>query len=183
MMSVSVDGFMEGPDHDLSWHRVDEELHWYFNDHLRGMGAFLSGRVTYELMAEFWPTADTDPESSPPMVDFAQIWRGMPKVVFSKTLERAEWNMTIVRDVVADEIRAMKAEEGGDLLLGGANIAMTFLRADLIDEIRMYVHPVAIGEGTRMFQAPDVQLDLELAETHTFGSGVVLLRYERAAPE
>jgi dihydrofolate reductase len=180
MMSVSLDGFMEAPDHDLSWHLVDEELHWHFNDELRDMGAFLGGRVTYELMAEFWPTADMDPASPPPMVEFARIWRDMPKLVFSTTLEHAEWNATIVRDVVPNDIRAMKAEPGGDLMLGGANVAATFLRHDLIDEIRVYVHPVVIGEGTPMFQAPDVQRTLRLADTHTFGNGVVLLRYERA---
>ena len=180
MMSVSVDGFMEGPDHDISWHQVDEELHSYLNDHLRGMGAFLSGRVTYELMAEFWPTADQDPDSPQPIVDFARIWRAMPKVVFSTTLDHADWNTTVLPDIVPDDIRAMKTESGGDLLLGGANVGATFLRHDLIDEIRVYVHPMVIGEGTRMFQAADVKLQLQLAETHTFGNGVVLLRYERA---
>lgn len=180
MMSVSLDGFMEGPDHDLSWHLVDEELHWHFNDELRDLGAFLSGRVTYELMAGYWPTADTDPASSPPEVEFARIWRETPKVVFSKTLDHAEWNTTVLHDIVPGEIRAMKAEPGGDLMLGGANTAATFLRDDLIDEIRMYVHPVVIGEGTRMFQAADVQRQWKLAEAQTFGNGVVLLRYERA---
>jgi dihydrofolate reductase len=177
-MSVSVDGFMEGPNHDISWHLVDEELHSYFNDSLRGSGAFLSGRVTYELMAEYWPTADADPESPPPIVEFAQIWRETPKVVYSTTLEHAEWNTTIVRDVVPDDIDTMKAQPGGDLILGGANVATTFLRHNLIDEIRVYVHPVVIGEGTRMFQARDVHRSLRLAETRTFGNGVVLLRYE-----
>ena len=179
-MSVSVDGFMEGPDHDIGWHLVDEELHWHFNDWMRDAGAFLSGRVTYELMAEFWPTADADPESPPAMVDFARIWRETPKLVFSTTLDNAEWNTTIARDVVPDDIRAMKAQSGGDLVLGGANVGATFLRHDLIDEIRVYVHPVVIGEGTRMFQATDVHRALRLADTHTFGNGVVLLRYERA---
>ena len=180
MMSVSVDGFMEGPDHDLSWNLVDEELHQHFNDELRDAGAFLDGRVTYELMAEYWPTADSNPASPPQIVEFAQIWRETPKFVFSTTLEHADWNTTIVREVVPDDIRAMKAQPGGDLWLGGANLAVTFLRYDLIDEIRVYVHPVIIGEGTRMFQAHDVHRSLRLAETHTFGNGVVLLRYERA---
>lgn len=75
MMSVSLDGYIEGPDHDISWHRVDDELHQHFNDIAREMGAFLDGRVTHELMADFWPTADQDPEASAPVAEFAAIWR------------------------------------------------------------------------------------------------------------
>jgi dihydrofolate reductase len=82
-MSVSLDGFIEGPDRQIDWHMVDDELHSHFNEQLRAMGAFLNGRVTYELMAGFWPTADSDPSSTGPMVDFAGIWRDMPKIVFS----------------------------------------------------------------------------------------------------
>ena len=85
MMSVSLDGFIEGPDRELDWHMVDNELHSHFNEQLGAMGAFLDGRVTYELMAGFWPTADTDPSSTGPMVEFARIWRDMPKIVYSRT--------------------------------------------------------------------------------------------------
>lgn len=109
MMSVSLDGFIEGPDRELDWHMVDDELHGHFNEQLSAMGAFLSGRVTYELMAEFWPTADTDPSSTGPMVEFARIWRDKPKIVFSRTLKRADWNTTVVRDVVVDEVMELKA--------------------------------------------------------------------------
>ena len=99
-MSVSLDGFIEGPDREIDWHMVDDELHSHFNEWLAAMGAFLSGRVTYELMAEFWPTADTDPSAPAPMIEFARIWRDMPKLVFSRTLAHAGWNATIVREVV-----------------------------------------------------------------------------------
>ncbi|HEX2046481.1 MAG TPA: dihydrofolate reductase family protein [Acidimicrobiales bacterium] len=179
MMSVSLDGFIEGPDGDLGWHMVDDELHSHFNEQLRAMGAFLDGRVTYELMAEFWPTADTDPSSTPPMVEFARIWRDMPKIVFSKTLERADWNTTVVRDVVVEEINELKAQPGGDLALGGADLAAAFMRHDLIDEYRLYVHPIVIGQGKPLFQPSDARFELRLVETLAFGNGVVLLRYQR----
>ena len=182
MMSVSVDGFMEGPDRELDWHMVDDELHRHFNEQLAAMGAFLDGRVTYELMAEFWPTADTDPSSTGPMVEFARIWRDMPKIVYSRTLERADWNATLVRDVVAEEVMELKAQPGGDLVLGGADLAASFMRHDLIDEYRLYVHPVVIGRGKPMFRPSDAKINLQLAETRTFGNGVVLLRYERRNP-
>ena len=178
MMSVSLDGFIEGPNRELDWHMVDDELHGHFNDELARMGAFLNGRVTYELMAGFWPTADRDP-SSGPMVEFARIWRDMPKIVFSRTLERADWHTTIVREVVPAEIRELASQPGGDLALGGADLAAEFMRHDLIDEYRIYVHPVVVGRGKLLFQPSDHRVELQLVETRTFGNGVVLLRYHR----
>jgi dihydrofolate reductase len=179
-ISVSVDGFFEGPDRDLSWHLVDDEVHAHANEVLGAMSAFLDGRVTYELMAEIWPTADQDPECPPRMAEFARIWRDMPKVVYSRTLERADWNTTVVREVVPEEIRRMQAEPGGDMVVGGPDLAATFREHDLIDEYRLYVHPVMIGQGTPLFRPTDTLADLRLLETRTFGNGVVLLRYERA---
>jgi dihydrofolate reductase len=179
MMAISVDGFFEGPNREIDWHMVDDELHRYFNEQLRVMGAFLSGRVTHELMAGFWPTADADPDSTETMREFAGIWRDMPKIVFSRTLERADWNTTVLREVVPEEIMRLKEEPGGDLVLGGADLAASFMRHDLIDEHRIYVHPVIIGRGKPMFQPSDFRVPLRLAETRTFGNGVVLLRYSR----
>ena len=181
MISVSLDGFFEGPGGNLDWHLVDDEVHAEFNEVLGAMSAFLDGRVTYELMAGFWPTADRDPESTPPMVEFARIWRDMPKMVFSRTLERADWNTTVVREVVPDEIRRMQAEPGGDMAVGGADLADEFRRHDLIDEYRLYVHPVLLGTGTPLFRPADTPAALRPLETRTFGNGVVLLRYERSA--
>jgi dihydrofolate reductase len=183
MMSVSLDGFFEGPDRELDWQLVDDELHGHFNEELRSMGAFLDGRVTFELMAGFWPTADSDPSSTRSMVEFAGIWRDMPKIVYSRTLERADWNTTIVREFVADEVMELKARPGGDMVLGGADLAASFIRHDLIDEYRLYVHPVVIGRGKPLFAASDARVNLRLAETRTFGNGVVLLRYQRADSE
>ncbi|MDN3295090.1 dihydrofolate reductase family protein [Streptomyces ficellus] len=183
-MSVSLDGFIEGPDREIDWHMVDDELHGHFNEQLAAMGAFLNGRVTYELMAGFWPTADADPASTGPMAEFAHIWREKPKFVFSRTLERADWNTTVVRDVIAEDIMALKAERRGglpegDLALGGAELAAAFMRQDLIDEYRVYVHPVVIGRGKPLFTASDTRTTLRLAGTRAFGNGVVLLHYRR----
>jgi dihydrofolate reductase len=179
LLSVSVDGFFAGPNGELDWQMVDDELHSHFNEQLAGAGGFLNGRVMYELMARFWPTADRDPASTPPMVEFARIWREMPKLVFSRTLERADWNATVARDVDIDEIRRLKAQPGGDLALGGADLAGAFQRHDLIDEYRIYVHPVAIGRGKPLFQPSDTRTSFQLAGTRRFGNGVVLLHYRR----
>jgi dihydrofolate reductase len=130
-------------------------------------------------MAGFWPTADTDPSSTGPMVEFARIWRDMPKIVFSRTLKRADCTTTVVRDLVAEEVQELKAQPGGDLVLGGADLAAAFMRHDLIDEYRLYVHPIVIGQGKPLFPVSDKRINLQLAETRTFGNGVVLLRYQR----
>jgi dihydrofolate reductase len=179
MMSVSVDGFIEGPNREIDWHMVDDELHRHFNEQAAAAGGFLSGRVTHQLMAGFWPTADTDPASTEPMVEFARIWRDKPKVVYSKTLDRTDWNTTVVRDVVVEDVQKLKAPPGGDLLLGGADLAAAFMRHDLIDEYRIYVHPVIIGRGKPLFPPSDATIKLRFAETRTFGNGVVLLHYRR----
>ncbi|MDX3633803.1 dihydrofolate reductase family protein [Streptomyces europaeiscabiei] len=181
MMSVSLDGYMEGPNREIDSHLFDDELFTHFNDVLRDMGAFLGGRVTYELMADYWPTADRDPAAPSYVADFAAIWRTMPKLVFSRTLQRAEGHTTIVRDVVVEDIEALKAQDGGDLVVGGAELAAEFMRHDLVDEYRIYVHPVLLGAGKRLFPAADTATPtgLRLIETRTFGNGVVLLRHER----
>jgi dihydrofolate reductase len=175
--SVSLDGFMEGPEHDISWHRVDEELHAYFNERLASMSVFLDGRVTHELMAGFWPTADEDPDASPVEVEFARIWRDKPKIVFSSTFEDTRWNTTVKREVDPEEIRELKARPGGDMVVGGADLVDTFRRLGLIDEYQIYVHPVLVGAGTPYFKGTDGLSALDLVETRTFGNGVVLLRY------
>lgn len=177
-ISVSLDGFFEGPGHDIGWSLVDEELHQHMNDTLRTMGAFIHGRVTYELMAEFWPTADDDPENAGSVAEFAGIWRDMPKYVYSRTLTEAGWGSTIVREVDPEAIRALKAEPGGDLVVGGPMLADAFRRHGLIDEYRIYVHPVLIGRGTPLFRDTDIRTSLSLAETRRFGNGVVMLRYD-----
>jgi dihydrofolate reductase len=181
MMSVSLDGFMEGPGRDISWHAVDDEVHTHFNEVLGAMSAFLDGRVTYEGMAEFWPTADADPDTPAPMAEFARIWREMPKFVYSRTLERADWNTTVVRAVVPEEVRALQAQPGGDMAVGGAELAATFLAHDLVDEFRLYVNPVVLGRGRRLFPEADSPRQLELVETRVFGNGVVLLHHRRPA--
>ncbi|MGW0578744.1 dihydrofolate reductase family protein [Streptomyces sp. NPDC002920] len=177
MMSVSLDGYMEGPDQDISWHRVDDEVHRSANDAVRDLGGLLFGRVTYDLMEGFWPTADEDPDVDPVMADFARIYREIPKYVYSRMLRESGRNTTIVRDVVPEEVRALKEQPGGDLGLGGADLGAVFLEQGLVDEIRLYVHPVLIGRGKPMFREGDATIPLTLIGSRTFGNGVTLLHY------
>ena len=179
-IGISLDGFIEGPERQIDWHRIDAELHQYLNDDLRSMGAFVEGRVTYELMAAYWPTADADPDASPQIVDFAQIWRGMPKVVLSRTMtETDDPRATIRREIDPDEIRALT--EQGDIVIGGADVITAFRELDLVDDYRVYVHPVLIGRGKRLFPDTDAAADLRLVDIRTFGNGVVRLHYLRAS--
>lgn len=177
VMQVSLDGFFEGVDRDISWHMVDDELHRHMNEKLAAMGAFLEGRVVYQLMEDYWPTADKDPDISPVTAEFAQIWRDTPKIVYSRTLTTAGPNATVVREVVPEEVLALKSQQGGDMALGGADLADTFRRLGLIDEYWVYVQPVLIGRGSPLFKEADSKAQLRLLETHTFGNGVTLLRY------
>ncbi len=181
-MMLSLDGYFEGPDHDLGWHRVDDELHRYFNALLAEDSVFLEGRVTYELMEAYWPTADEDPEAEPAMREFAGIWRSTPKLVFSRTLREVGPNASLRTEVDPDEIRALKQQPGGDMTLGGVDLVETFRRLDLVDEYRLFVNPVVVGRGRRLFETADAPTDLELLEERRFGNGVVLLRYAVRRP-
>src|ERR1044072_1056272 len=117
------------------------------------MSCFIHGRAAHELMAGYWPTADTDPQSPEVQREFARIWRDMPKLVFSRTLDRVDWNAELRREVDIAEIEQLKARSDGDITLGGADLAATFMRPDLIDEYHLCVHPVPVGAGRRLFPA------------------------------
>lgn len=177
-MMVSLDGFIEGPNHELDWHKVDDEILHYFHGELRNMGAFLHGRKVYDLMAQYWPMADQLEPDNKRAVEFSGIWKRMPKVVYSRSLQEVGWNSTLVRDVVPAEVQALKALPGGDMSLGGADLAESFMRLDLIDEYRVFVNPVVLGAGKALFGA-GLKKELKLIETKKFGNGVVMLRYER----
>ncbi len=112
-MMLSLDGCSEGPDADLSRHRVDDELHAHVNEHLATTSAVVEGRVTYELMEAVWPTADQDPDYPPVMHEFAGTWRAVPEIVFSRTLRQVGPDATLRAEVDPDEIRALKQQPGG----------------------------------------------------------------------
>src|SRR5438132_14401850 len=139
---MSLDGYFEGPGGELDWHSVDEELHQYFNDVLAPMSVFIDGRVNYELMASYWPHADEDPSATVQEREFARIWRDMPKLVYSRTLQHAGWNATILREVVPEDIQQLKQQPGGDMVVGAANFAPTFPRDGLTHGNPIHLQPV-----------------------------------------
>ncbi|HEX9018382.1 MAG TPA: dihydrofolate reductase family protein, partial [Anaerolineaceae bacterium] len=158
---------------------IDEDLHRYVNTLEREHGGYLYGRRMYELMQAYWPTADTQSDQAVE-VEFSKIWKGIPKTVFSSTLERVEGNARLVKTDAVEEVKRLKAEPGKDLEVGGAILAAALMRAGLVDEYRIFVQPVILGAGRSMFPQMAESTSLRLVETHAFGSGVVYLRYERA---
>lgn len=180
-MSVSLDGFVESPSRSLDWMEIDEELHTFFNDQTREISASLYGRRMYELMFGYWPMAEADPAAAPAEVEFAGIWKRIPRIVFSTTLDQVDPGSRLVRSNAVEEVARLKAQPG-DMDVGGPTLASTLLRAGLIDEYRLFVHPMILGAGTPYFAALDAPIALKLLETRTFASGVVYLRYETADP-
>jgi dihydrofolate reductase len=179
-MSVSLDGFIAGPDGKIDWSVPDEELHRFHNQRVREIGAQFCGRRLYETMLP-WETADQGPSADPVEVEFARIWQGIPKIVFSHTLERVEGNARLATDGVEAEVARLREEPGKDLAVGGAGLASSFIELGLVDEYQLFISPVVLGGGTPFFPALADRIGLELVETRTFGGKVVYLRYRRRA--
>jgi dihydrofolate reductase len=176
-MAVSLDGFITARDGQIDWAAPDEELMRFHNAQTRELGAHLCGRGLYEDMSP-WETAE-ETRSDPLELEFARIWKQIPKVVFSTTLERVEGNARLATDDVAGEIARLKGEPGKNVSVGGAGLASTAIELGLIDEYRMFVSPVVLGGGTPYFPAVEDRINAELVETRTFGSRVIYARYRR----
>jgi dihydrofolate reductase len=176
-MNVSLDGYIETPEHSLDWTVVDDELHQWFNDRFRTIEASLYGRRLYEVMSAFWPTGESDPSSTPVMREFARIWNATPRIVFSNTLTEVAWNSRLVRGDVGEELARLRTEFDGDMEVGGPTLAAEFIRRGLIDVYQLVVHPVVLGGGTPFFPALERPIGLRLIETHRFASGATYLGY------
>ena len=173
---LTVDGYFEGPNHDISWHNVDEEFNEFAIAQLDELDALLFGRVTYQMMASYWPTPSALEDD--PVV--AGKMNSLAKIVVSRTLQKAEWNNTrLVKDHVADEISKLKQQPGKDMaLFGSANLLSTLMQLELVDEHRIMVNPIILGAGTPLFQGVKDRLKLRLERTRTFRNGNVLLCYQ-----
>ncbi|MFJ2111853.1 MULTISPECIES: dihydrofolate reductase family protein [unclassified Streptomyces] len=179
-MGVSLDGYIVGPDGGFDWTGPDGEVFRFVTDEIREIGVHLLGRRLYETML-YWETADQDPSLDAPMREWAAIWKPLPKVVFSTTLSAVRGNARLVSGGLAEEIERLRAEPGeGDIAIGGATLAAEAAALGLIDEYRVRVYPVLVGGGIPFFSRRERRVDLELVETHAFGSGIVYLRYRVA---
>ncbi len=175
---ITLNGFFEGPNQDISWHHVGEEFNEFAINQLHEIGTLLFGRVTYHLMASYWPTESA--KTDDPVV--AGLMNDMPKVVFSKTLSKAEWkNTKLVKGDPAAEVSKLKQQSGKDIaIFGSSNLAVTLAEHDLIDEYRVIVNPVFLGKGVPLLKGIKDNIELKLLQVRTFESGNVLLSYTPA---
>ncbi len=177
LFNVSLDGFIATPDGSVDWSGVDDELHGWFNDHARNIEASLYGRRLWEVMSAYWPTGEQDPAGTDVTREFARIWNRTPKLVFSRTLESVDHGARLVSGDVATVLADVRREYDGDLEVGGADLAGQFVRAGLVDEYRMMVHPVVLGGGVPYWPQLDAPMRLRPTQRLTFASGVELRTY------
>lgn len=173
---ISADGFFAGPNGELDWHVVEAEFQEYAIGMLKSMDTILFGRVTYDLMAEFWSSAialEGDPIT-------AELMNSLPKIVFSKTQTQLPWNnTTVMKEIVPEEIMKLKQRPGKDIvILGSGTIVSAFAEHGLVDEYRLIVNPVVLGKGKTLFAGITKPIKFTLTNTRTLASGNVLLYYE-----
>jgi len=175
-MMISLDGYFEGENHDLSWHHVDGEFGDFAVKQLDDIDTLLFGRTTYDMMASFWPTEQAIKDDR----ETAERMNTKAKIVFSHTLEKADWhNTTIVKDDIEGFIEQLKTASGKDIAIFGSNNLMVHLtELGLVDEYRIMVNPVIIGKGTLLFEGIKEKLSLQLLQTRKFRNGNVLLTYK-----
>ena len=176
-MTMSLDGYITDHDGGIGWTVPDEELFRFHTEQIQDIGVHLCGRRLYETMV-YWETAEEGPLSADE-VRFAKLWKVLPKVVFSTTLESVVGNTTLLREGVAEEVAKLKEQPGKDIAVGGAGLAGACMKLGLLDEWEVFVYPVVLGGGTPFFPTLKDKVDLELVETKTFSSRVVYLHYRR----
>jgi dihydrofolate reductase len=176
-MGASLDGYIAGPDGGFDWTEPDPEVFRFWIDEIRGVDVHLLGRRLYETML-YWETAGQDRSLDEAELEWAALWKPLPKVVFSTTLSEVQGTARLASGGLAEEIERLRAEPGeGEIAIGGATLAAEAAALDLIDEYRAMVYPVLVGGGIPFFSRRERRVDLELVETRTFSSGVVYLRY------
>ena len=173
-INMTLDGFC---DHTAGI--ADEELHDHFTELLRNSGVVLYGRITYQLM-EFWPTLLENPTGKKDMDEFAVAIDEIPKIVFSRTLKNLEWKTArLAKRDIKEEVLALSQESGKDILVGSPSLIVTLTQLDLINEYHLVIHPVVLGNGLTLFKNISNSIDLKLLKTKTFGSGALVVYYER----
>lgn len=174
---ITLDGCFEGPKGDIDWHRVDEEFHEFAGDQLREADGLIFGRKTYQMMASYWPT----PEAIADDPVISGYMNALPKIVFSRTLDRAEWNNTrLIQGDAEDEVARLRQEPGRDLFIfGSADLSASLTRHGLIDEYRLMIVPLILGNGRPLFSDGN-PVNLSLLRQRTFHNGNVLLVYQPA---
>ncbi len=178
---MTLDGYFEGPERDITWHNVDAEFNDYAIKQLHEIDTLLFGRVTYQMMASYWST----PAAIKDDPTVANLMNQLPKLVFSRTLQKAEWSNTrLIKENVAEEISKMKNGPGKSMaVFGSADLLSTLIQKDLVDEHRLMINPVLLGRGTPLFKGLQGKLNLELIRSRSFHNGNMLLVYRPVKPK
>jgi dihydrofolate reductase len=177
LMNVSLDGYVEAPDHSLDWASTDDELHSWFNERLRSTEVSMYGRRLFEVMNAHWPTAESDPEATGPMLEFGRIWNAKPKVVVSSSMQEAPPGWRLMSGEPQSILDDLRRDFSGDIEIGGPTLAAGFIRRGLVDEYKLVVHPVILGGGTPYVPDLERPAGLRLLETRTFSTGAVYVGY------
>jgi dihydrofolate reductase len=180
-MHISLDGFVSGPNGELDWVIFDKEVDdAALPDVLARSDTALLGREMYQQFFGYWPSKKP-PFFSRGEEEFARWINDVPKVVFSRSLQSVEWNGTLVKGDIAEEVTRLKHQPGKDMLIvGGVGIPQTLVRLGLIDEYRVVVNPVVLGKGKALFADLQDKMNLKLQDSKSFSAGAVLLVYEAA---
>ncbi|GAB2800540.1 dihydrofolate reductase family protein [Actinoallomurus bryophytorum] len=180
---TSIDGYVAGPGGAFDWASLGPELFGYSEAMNEQVDTLMYGRVVWDMMAAYWPTADADPATTDDHARaFAPFFRETPKVVVSRTLDKAGLGARVIGRNLAEEVEELKRRPGKDILLtGGAEVAASLSELGLLDDYRIVVHPVVLGGGRPLFLEPKDRLEMRLVDSRTFDSQTVLLRYERRA--
>ncbi len=181
-MHVSLDGFVAGPKGELDWVKVDQELFEYVGKRINKGDTALYGRVTYDMMEGYWPTAGNQPNASQHDIEHSKWYMGIHKIVLSKTLKEADLtNTTIISDNLADSINQIKQSSNGSnediLLFGSPTATHALLQQGLIDGFWLFVNPIILGQGVPLFADIKDKINLKLLNTHQFPSGVIEVNY------
>ncbi len=178
-MHISLDGFVAGPNGEMNWIKVDEEIFDHIGKRISETNAALYGRVTYEMMEGYWPTAGDEPDASKHDIEHSKWYKKAHKIVLSKTMNEAGLtNTTIINDNVADKINEIKQQEGPEILLFGSPTAThSLIQQNLIDGYWLFVNPVVLGQGIPLFVDIKDKIKLKLLTTRQFTSGVTELSY------
>jgi dihydrofolate reductase len=176
---TTLDGYYEGPNQEFDFWVVDEEFNRFAVEQLDEADALLFGRVTYEGMAAYWPTPAGEQDDP----RLAARMNGLPKVVVSRSLDKAEWASTrLIKDDVTEELTKLKQQPGKDIaILGSSDLTVSLLRMGLVDEVRIMVNPVVLGAGKSVFRTAGERIGLKLLKSRHFNSGNILLYYQPAA--
>jgi dihydrofolate reductase len=180
-MHVSLDGFVAGPNGEMDWIKVDDEIFQYASDRTNESDAALYGRVTYQMMDSYWPTAASQSGASKHDIEHSHWYNSVPKVILSRTMEGTQANnVKIISKKIQEEITKLKAAPGKDILmLGSPSAAHSLMQYDLIDSYWLFVNPILLGDGIPLFKGIKEQRSLKLVKSNAFTSGVTCLHYER----